>query len=188
MVKREIKRQLQRYGTYLEPFELLLLIGIFVIPIMTLFNLTPQYGSPDVPPDNVLGVSTDGHVRIQDIGGSHEFITNERLLGIDTSSYHYYTTLINRESGIYAKPILQVTNPTDSDIEITFSVKYSVEQSSQIGILKDNTNYIIKDKEGFTFPRSFTVASGESAIFSIDVRNDVNINYSEELGLLILSR
>jgi hypothetical protein len=182
-----------KYGKYFEPLVVAVLIAVFVIPIASVVNLSPQSGiSPNLrvekPRQNVLGANDiNGSYTIQLISGTHNIITIEKLEETTPTRREYSTKLQKRESGVYSKPIIEVINQLDKDLDVTFQINDLGNSSSQIGVLYNNTNYVLKTIDGITYHHTMKLKSGEKKYVYLHIRDDSSVNFSQNISIDILT-
>lgn len=190
VLKRELRRYFNRYGKFVEPFMILALVMLFILPILSVKNLTPHTGkAPELNAENlnVLGVEVGNGqpFEIYEVGGMHNYIQNEKLTKLDSGSYQFSTKILLRKAGLYNKPILQVSNPTQDDVTLELSLKDFENSSTQIGLLVDKTNFVLHDSNGLIYSHQITIKSGQNVTLYLDVRNEVAVNFNEEITLLL---
>lgn len=185
MVKREFKRGMDRYGRLFEPLFIFLLILVFVFPILTVLNLTPETGLKSVPQKDVLGVLSENDPVVELVGGKHNFISMEKLINESRSSYRYYTTLLQREGGVYSKPILRIFNPSDESVVVRLLILNNETSSTDIGIVNQSELKSLKSSTGDKEILEYEVRSGEEIILHLDIRNQSPTNFNESFDLRI---
>jgi hypothetical protein len=170
-------------GNVFEPVALVLLVLLFIIPTLTILNLSPI--TKAAPTSNVLGVNTSATVLVTLVGGEHKVITNEQLTKSSDSSYSYTSTLGIRGIGTYSKPILQIQNNTESSQKITFYGGISELTSSTIYLVVNNQKYQIRDENGQTYTQEITVNPSKSIEIGLSIVNSDPINFTENFNLNI---
>ncbi len=186
MIKREIKRQLNKYGKYLDILLSFVLVLIFTVPIMVILNLSPIVSAENSTlPSNVLGVKT-GFVEVTEVkmvGGSHSYIQNENLYTYEDNKYLYSTRVLVRDKGVYSKPIFTISVPTDTKLLVKIWVADDLKSTTQIGILLDKTNYVLKEYSGMQYIREILLSDEGAYTFSLDLRNENNVNFPENIDI-----
>lgn len=181
MHKRELKRFLQKYGRLLEPITLLLLLGLFIVPILAVLNLSPitilKQGS------GVLGVEDSKEVVVATIGGKHEIIKNEFVINRNDGWYRMSVQVDNHPEGNYSKPVLKIMNNTDTKKEISFKGSLSGSINSDIGVLFDKTNYVLLTKTDDFYTHSLELNSGEEKTIYLSVKSETNVLFDEVFEL-----
>lgn len=189
MLKREIKRQLERYGKYLDILSTFVLLLLFIVPIISVLNLSPIPTSEVLSesPDDILGVEIDNDqpIQLKMVGGQHNYIQNEALYSYSDESFLYSTKLSPRDKGEYSKPIFDLFVPEGQTVRLVVSIGAATASGTQLGIMLGNTNYILRDNDGATYIRVFEIDSPGDHRFWFDVRNPVDINFYENIDLRV---
>lgn len=189
MIKREVKRQVERYGKYLDIFLSFVFVALIVIPVISIINLSPVQ-SPDLvntKSKNVLGVDTytGDEIQLRLLGGDHNYIQNEELYNHSDLSFLYSTHVLIRDAGIYSKPIIQLNVPKGETLKVTFSIGLVSKSTTQIGITYEKVNYVLRDENGQQYIRSISFTEPGSYRLSLDLRNDSNVNFPEDIDIHI---
>ncbi|MCA9375023.1 hypothetical protein KC622_01690 [Candidatus Dojkabacteria bacterium] len=187
MYKREIKRFANRYGKFLEPFAILAMIALFILPIASVLNLSIGFKQNDSVKQEVLGVTSDSKVLIEKVGGTHPVVYNEKLIQTSENVYEYSTYIRKRATGSYDKPILTITNNTLFDQEITFTLNKSDSTDTLIGVLYNRTNYFLSAPDGETYSHTLKLSPGQSMPISITLRNNANVLFDDSISIGIKS-
>ena len=173
-------------GQILEPFALGLLALLFIIPTITVMNLTPI--TKEFEKLNILGVTTHGDILVNLVGGSHEIFGEEMLNKIDEQSYAYSTKLVKRASDSYSKPIIKIENRSEEVVNIFFFGQTLTNTRSIISLINDNKYYIIQDSTGNTFDHEIEIQPGQNTTVFLALENLSGIQFSEMFDLSIKIR
>lgn len=175
---------IKKMGKLLEPFALLLLIALFVIPAATVLNLEPitKVIKNGV---SVLGVSSNNSVSVVLVEGSHNVFKDESLELLNDGSYTYSVNISDRVANLYSKPILEVTNNTEETKTLVFDATGNTDSSSNINLLVGDDSYRIQDISGNMYTQEISLAPGESSIIFLSVENIVNVQFSDVLSIFI---
>lgn len=170
-------------GHILEPIALGVLALLFIIPALTVQNLTPI--TKKLKDLNVLGVSTQSSVTIDLVGGKHEAFTSENLTKVDDNSYTYSTKLNKREADSYSKPILNIKNTTDKVQDLTFYGQTAISTQSNIKLIIGSDSYKIEDDQGRTYTQKLSIASGQSITVFLAIENLNGVQFSSDFTMQI---
>jgi alpha-galactosidase/6-phospho-beta-glucosidase family protein len=170
----------------LEPFALGLLALLFIIPTITVMNLTPI--TKELEKLDVLGVALNDEVRVHLIGGNHEIFSEEMLNKIDEESYAYSTRLNKRASDSYSKPILKIENKTEEPQIINFFGQTLTNTRSNISLIVNKEYYTIQDNLGETFDHDIEILSGQEVIIFLALENLSGVQFSEMFDMSIRIR
>lgn len=142
--KREIKRAGLKFGKYLDPLGLFLLIAVFILPALAVLNLSPKAKQTY----NVLGAKSDKEISVIMVGGLHDYVRNERIEFPSSGSFKYSAKLLKHDIGEYSKPILQLSNTYERDQTVSVVGGTSNPTGSPIYLLFRDKAYLIQDEAG----------------------------------------
>lgn len=186
MNKRVIKRLIARYGRLFEPLAVFAILTLFILPIVTVLNLSPKTRSLiSRPNSSVLGVADVNGVIISKVGGNHKIVQNEKFISLNQSSFTYTATIKSREDGNYSKPILKVESGLDEEKEISFILK-GYEGSSEIGLLYNDTNYILKSSDGTHYTHIMKAEKGIQYIY-LNINTSSDVNFDQDLEIQVVT-
>ncbi|KKQ17832.1 MAG: hypothetical protein US29_C0005G0019 [candidate division WS6 bacterium GW2011_GWF1_36_8] len=169
-------------GHILEPFALGVLALLFIIPTITVMNLSPI--TKKLKDLNVLGVNSQSSVSVTLVGGKHDVFTEENLNKND-NTYDYSTKLNKRAADSYSKPILEIKNNTEQVQTVSFYGQTLNQTQSNIRIIVDDKTYKIQDDRGQTYPQEVTVLPSSKVIVFLAIENLTGIQFSEEFDLQV---
>jgi len=167
----------------IEPLALGVLALLFIIPTITVMNLSPI--TKKLQELNVLGANTQSSVSVTIVGGKHEVFSEENLNKDTDTTYNYSTKLNKRAADSYSKPILEIKNNTDTAQKVSFYGQTLNQTQSNIRIIADENAYIIQDDRGQTFPQEITVNPSSKIIIFLSIENLTGIQFSEEFDMQI---
>jgi hypothetical protein len=182
MIKREIKRWKLRAERVLEPVAIVVLLGLFLLPTLTILNLTPRQ-NPLKP--NVLGAEDRSGVGLALVGGIHPVVDNEYLSFVDDSEAKYEAKLRKREAGTYSKPVLEVTNFSSEEVSIDLEVYMSVNSGSELSAIFNNREYPLMNIYGSTFSQKIPLRGGEKGTLYLKAVNTQDLLFHEELEVRV---
>lgn len=170
-------------GHVLEPIALGVLALLFIIPTITVVNLSPI--TKVLEDLNVLGTTTESVVSIDLVGGKHEVFTSENLNKISATEYDYTTTLNKRAGDSYSKPILQITNATQIAQKLTFYGQTQYSTQSNISLIIDSKTYKLQDSNGNTSTQEILIAPSEKITVFLAIENVTGVQFSEDFDMQI---
>jgi len=165
----------------LEPFALGLLALLFIIPTLTVFNLSPI--TKTLEKLNVLGVTSNEDVTFTLVEGKHEIIRSEYLVKNEDGDYTYSTTLSKRASDSYSKPVIELKNNTQKQQTILLYGQTKSPTKSNISIIINNHPYKLQDETNNTYPQEITVDPEKSAIMFLSIENLSGVQFSEDFEM-----
>lgn len=183
MVKERTQKVKNFFSVIVEPFALGLLALLFIIPTITVMNLSPI--TKKLEQLNVLGVNTASSVSVTLVGGKHEVFSEEDLVKASDTEYSYSVRLSKRAADSYSKPILEIENKTSEVQEISFLGQTKTSTQSNISLLIDQKPYKLEDDKGFTYPHSIFLAPTEKVVVFLSLESLTGIQFSENFDLQV---
>lgn len=183
MKSREYKRLQIKYGSFLEPFAIILLLMLYLIPVVAVINLSPRVRQSYEEGKSVLGIRNEGALSVTSITGIHSVITNEDFYQQLPHRYVYSAKLSVRDAGQYSKPVLRISNPTSAPQAVEFVASKESSSTSEIGVIFDDVNYILLESSGKVVSRSLEVAPNSEITIYLTVSNASRANFSEYVAL-----
>ena len=168
-------------GQILEPFALGLLALLFIIPTLTVFNLSPI--TKTLERLNVLGVSSNDDVSFTLVEGKHEIIRSEYLAKNEDGDYTYSTTLNKRASDTYSKPIVEIKNNTELQQTIVLYGQTKTPTRSNISVIINDHPYKLQSDSNATYPQEITMDPNTTIIMFLNVENLAGVQFSEEFEM-----
>lgn len=168
-------------GQILEPFALGLLALLFIIPTITVFNLSPI--TKTLEKLDVLGVSSKEEVAFTLVEGKHDIIRSEYLIKNEDGNYTYSTTLSKRASDNYSKPIIEIKNNTQSQQTIVLYGQTKTPTRSNISVIINNHPYKLQSDSNVTYPQEITIDPNTTVIMFLNVENLAGVQFSEEFEM-----
>ena len=165
----------------LEPFAIGLLALLFIIPTLTVINLSPI--TKKLQELNVLGVNTQDEVSFTLIEGTHDIFKNETLSRIEEGNYTYSCDLNKRTADNYSKPILEIANNSTDIKEIQLYGQTLVPTNSNLFLIINEKSYKIQNEKGFTSPLKIEVFPGEKQIVFLSIESLSGIQFNEKFNM-----
>jgi len=168
-----------------EPIALGVLALLFIIPTITVMNLSPI--TKKLQELNVLGANTQATVSITLVGGKHPILTEENLNKASDISYEYSTQITGRGADSYSKPIVEIKNNTDKAQKISFYGQTVNQTQSNIFLRTDRDEAIkkIQDDRGQTYTQEITIDPSSKIVVFLSIENLASVNFSTEFDLQI---
>lgn len=181
MLKREIKRWRNRFEKVLEPFAIIALVALFVLPALTVLNLTPMVSPVN---DNVLGATDREGVGVALVGGIHTTIDNESMEAGD-SDITYTAKLRARDQGIYSKPILELTNFNNERTDMQVSAYLPNVSDTDIKVVFNNEEYRLIHIDGRRYTQTIPMDKDDKGILYLSLDTKQDIRFAEELEVVV---
>lgn len=179
MNRDKVKRIL---GLVVEPIALGLLALLFIIPSITVVNLQPL--TKTLQQFNVLGVSSYSDLQINVVGGSHQIFRSESLVE-ENGGYVYETKLLKRESDNYSKPILEIINNKEEEVNLEVYGGTDIPTGSDIGLIINDQMYRVQNQRGDMARQRITLLPGEKQVVFLTVESFSNVQFEEDFTLNI---
>jgi hypothetical protein len=182
MAKKEEFKKI--FTQILEPFALGLLALFFILPIVTVMNLTPI--TRQIKKIDILGVTTQDKLIVRLVGGQHEIFTSENLNKIDETEYSYSARIGKRGADSYSKPILEIQNNTEEKKTLSFWGQTLSNTRSKIYLQEKELPYLLQDNNGETYTQEISVLPSERVIIFLALENISGVQFSELFDMTII--
>ena len=166
-----------------EPFAIVVLLAFFIIPTLTVINLSPI--TKEVKKENVLGVNTfSSNVVVKNLGGFHEIIKGESLSKTNESEYLYKTTIQGRDKlKTYSKPILQIQNKGFSPVILSFYGYTDSRTDTKVTLKIGRNSYLLRDEKGQLYQQDFFLEPTSDTTVYLYLENSNRILFSEDFEM-----
>lgn len=167
----------------LEPIAIVILLALFIIPTLTIINLSPI--TQENKHRDVLGVSSDQTaLTISKVGGQHNIFKNEVLDKNEFGEYTYNTTVTKREGRkVYSKPILEIKNDTGMKRSLLLYGYINNSRNANLAIMVGKDRYVLNDSNNQAYTREISVESGEKKVLYLEVKNEERVYFDQEFVL-----
>lgn len=182
--KREIKRFSLKFGKFLDPLALFLLLAVFILPALAVINLSPKSQART----NVLGTKSKQDISVVLVGGTHPTVVNEKLSFPSDDRSEYSSTISKHEAGTYSKPIVQITNSYNKSAKIDFYGQTENTTNSEIFLIVNEKEYLLQEKNGNTYPISLEVSEQTKSVVYLKIVSDIPQLFSEKFNLTIVQK
>jgi hypothetical protein len=174
---------LKKVSKFLDPFLVLGIFTLFLIPVITVLNLTPIVVKPKQ--DNVLGAKDQTEAEIIVHSQDNENFRVIAQSNTEQSTSLKVTAYPNLE-GSYTTTILTINNYTEDEknIGILPSFENSV-NDSKISVVVDDVKFVLRDFDGTTYPPSLYIQPGETVDVKLEIENEIDINHSQEFTITV---
>ncbi len=180
---KETNKTKKVFSQILEPFALGLLALFFILPIITVMNLTPI--TKQLKKLDILGVTTQNDTIVRLVGGKHEVFSEETLNQTEDSKYAYSARLGKRGADSYSKPILEIENKTAEEKVISVWGQTLSNTKSEIYLIINEETYRLQDYKGNTYEQKIPVSSGDKIILFLALENLSGIQFSEMFDMTL---
>jgi len=179
---------------FIQPFGVLLILGLFILPVLAVINLSPKTGKFY---SDVLGANDSKVLEISKVNTNSKdyyidnsksdspILLNTRLEKVSSSYYKYYGELQNREAGTYRYEDISINNNSDQEKTIKVEGKTESGSTTRISIKSRNMLLMLQSEQGEHFDHVIKVNPGEEIKLQIVIYNRSSIFFNEDLKLFI---
>lgn len=167
----------------LEPIAIVVLLALFIIPTLTIINLSPI--TQESKNRDVLGVSSDQTtLTINKVGGQHNIFKNEKLERNEFGEYTYSSTVTKRDGRkVFSKPILEVKNDTGMKRSVLLYGYINNSRNANLSIKVGKERYVLNDSNNQSYTREITVEPGEKKVLYLEIKNEERVYFNQEFVL-----
>jgi hypothetical protein len=179
---KSVKRIFEKFGVALDPFIVLALFVIFLVPVITVLNLTPKYHKNTQP--NVLGETDSQFVTIDANQTYAEGISVEKMTQEGDNHYTIYVKQDAHETGTYTNFLFTATNGTKEEATIVLSPVFEgAPDSTKYSVVLDEVKYVLRDENGDTYPPSIYLEPGKSVQLGLMIESPTNVNFTTRFAV-----
>ncbi len=167
----------------LEPLAIVVLLALFIIPTLTVINLSPI--TQDNKQMDVLGVTSDDTgLRIKAVGGIHNIFKNEVLEQKPFGEYQYTSTISKRKGKeVYSKPILEIKNETSVERSVLLYGYINNSRNTHLAINVGKDKYVLNDSNNQAYTREIGIKPGERKVLYLETKNEEKVFFDQEFVL-----
>lgn len=172
-----------KFAHLLDPFVIMAIVVVFLIPVITVFNLTPQ-SRPQTNDKQVLGVTSSDEITVEANKIISDGISIETVEPNGEDAYVVRLRQLAHKPGKYSNELVTISNPTDKTKRIDiYGIFNGVAEGTKIAVQLENTKYIVLAPDGSLYPPSIYVASGQTMTLGIAIENTTNVNFDTNFAL-----
>lgn len=171
---KNIRRATKKFLVFFDPFLVIGIFILFLIPTLTVINLTPQYLSQPQKKE-VLGVNQDSELRIIPNNTINDGIKIQDYEPNTNGIYQFNMSHPSHTAGKYTNKLFSCQNSSKRERPLTFSISAEeLPQQTRIAIRYNDTNYILLHNDGNMYTPTLKVPATSNAHFflTIDSEND----------------
>ncbi|MEA3357782.1 MAG: hypothetical protein U9Q67_05105 [Patescibacteria group bacterium] len=179
-----LKRSVSKFSTIFDPFLILGIFVLFLVPVLTVLNLTPIYKPPVVEEKDILGAADPemfivaANTEVQD--GIYTEMTSQN----SPDSFMMHVNMEPRSKGTYQNKLFNVYNPYDEQKTLNITSGFEdIPLGTKISIMVDGVKFVVLDTDGTTYPPTIYVAGGEALDTFIVVEVSEDLNFSSGFGV-----
>ncbi len=168
----------------LEPVIIVALVLVFVIPILSVLNISPI--TRQLKKLDVLGVTTQSNYTISLVEGRHKIFTSEKLRELENKdNFEYSTSIGKRSNDRYSKPILKIKNKGSEPMTFLFNGGTTINTRSNILLNIEDKAYKIQADTGITYSQEIEIEPNEEKTIFLVVESLNSVQFSEEFKMNI---
>jgi hypothetical protein len=168
---------------FLDPFLVLALLLVFVVPAVAVLNLTPTWRTMDEGA-KVLGTTDqDQLVLIPYQTGAQGL----QLIEVNqTTETSYLLTLKNlaHEEGRYINKIFDIANPTQTQKQLAVEPSFQdVPDGTKVSIMIDEVKHVLLDTDGTSYPVGIYLQDEEEFPVYLVLESENDVNHTSQFML-----
>lgn len=171
-----------------EPLAIVAVLGLFIIPTLTVLNLSPI--TRENKQRDVLGAtSSPNSVVIEMLNKESEIFSNETLRKDGEGAYVYTATTESREGGKeYSKQAFKITNRSHSQQRLIVDGYTDSTSSSNFSLKIDGVWYVLRDDSKEMYKREIVLEPNATKTVYISTYNENNVLFKEVFTVNISAR
>ena len=176
---------ISKFGAALDPFLILGIFILFLIPVITVINLTP--GEKTVrETESVLGSTDPERVSILANTAPAEGITVDKVTQNSEKTYTMYVLHDAHEAGTYTNALFTATNGTPDEKQINITSTFeSVPADTTVSLMVEGVRFIILDEDGTTYPPTLYLTPDSATNADIEIQSENDVNFSSGFSLVL---
>jgi len=171
------------FEKFADPFLVFAIFALFIIPAITVFNLTPiQFSKPK--DDSVLGIAETDIVTITENSEENDGISVISLDQPNDRSYQFEIKHLTHTAGKYENLIFTAENHTDEKRSIKVTSKLEItDPGSKVSLKAGGMNYVLLKEDGTLYPATIYLDPNEKLEVSLIIESPVDINFISYINL-----
>jgi len=171
-----------------EPLAIVVILGLFLIPTLTVINLSPI--TQENKHDNVLGATSSPHsIGIEMLNENDEIFVSDTLRKKRDGEYVYSAEVGPRKGEKeYSKPAFRITNRSSSKQKLVVDGYADSTSPSNFSLKIDGIWYVLRDGSRKMYEREIVLESNATKTVYISTYSDSNILFKEVFTVNISAR
>lgn len=179
--KEKLKKTILKF---LDPFLVMAILVVFAVPAITVLNLTPAWKDTDRRPDSVLGTTDLTHLTLLPYQKQEQGLQVIEVNQKSETSYDFTIENIPHRKGKYTNQIFHIANSTIERKQLGIEPAFrDVPKGTEISLKLDDTQYVILDEEGNSYPAGIYLQSGEEFPVYMVVNSTTDVNFTSTILL-----
>lgn len=174
-----------KFGKFLDPFLILGIFILFLIPVITVINLTPS--QKDIQKtESVLGSTDPEHVSVVANTTSADGITVDKVTQNSEKSYTLYVLNDAHPPGTYKNALFTATNGTLDEKKINVASNFeSVPAGTVVSLLVDEVRFIILNEDGTIYPPTLYLTADSTLSAEVEIQSPSAVNYASGFSITL---
>jgi hypothetical protein len=172
-------------GKLVDPFIVLGIFALFLIPAVTVFNLTPvQFNKSE--DDSILGVEESTLITFIENTDVEDGISVSEFEQTDDNNYRLKISHLTHTIGNYRNLIFTAENPTEDEKNLRITSSHEItDPGIKVSLLENDTSYILLKEDGTLYPVSIYIKPEEKVEISLSIESPIDVNFTSYIDLNI---
>jgi len=168
-----------------EPLAIVVILGLFLIPVLTVLNLSPI--TRENKQANVLGAtSSPNSITIDMLNKESEIFGVESLRKQRDGEYVYTTEVLPREGGKeYSRQVFKITNKSNTKQRLIVDGYTDNTGFSNFSLKIDSVWYVLRDNSKEIYQREIVIEPNATKTLYLSTYSDNNTFFAELLTINI---
>lgn len=172
-----LRKFLKQFGKFADPFLVMGIFVLFLIPVLTVLNLTPQT-RPEYPESSVLGIGDENKVNFNPGATPQDGILVTRVSQNSDTSYSVEVKVSPQTTGSFSNDFFTASNTIEEDLRIQLQPSFQeFPDGTVISIVVDGIKFVLLDEEGNIYPPTINMVPGQDISAAIQIDNEINSNF-----------
>jgi hypothetical protein len=165
-----------------DPFLILGVFLLFVIPALTVMNLTPI--KIDKKDDNVLGVAESTVVNLTENSIEEDGINVVSFNQTDDKITKIKVQHLTHSAGQYENLIFTAQNDTEEEKSMKVTSSHEItDLGTQVSLLTDDHEYILLKDDGTIYPASIPIEPDQTLEVHLSIYSPLDVNFTSYINL-----
>ena len=170
---------------FVDPFLVLGIFTLFLIPAITVFNLTPiQFSKPN--DDSILGVEESTLITFTENTETNDGISVSEFEQTDDNNYKLKISHLTHTIGNYKNLIFTAENPTEDEKNLRITSSHEItDPGIKVSLLKGDSSYVLLKEDSTVYPVSLYIKPEEKIEVSLSIESPIDVNFTSYIDLNI---
>lgn len=179
----KLQKFTDKFGIFLDPFIILGILSLFLIPTLTVLNLTPDT-MPESQKQTVLGTTDTSTVFITPNVEKSDGIWMDGVSQIDDETYTFTFSHSAHKKGQYVNLIFTAENPTEDEKKLHIISGFEgVAMGTKVSVMVNDVKFVVLGPDGKTYPPTIYIQPDEKIQAYLVIENDQDVNFDSGFSL-----